>query len=211
MERQLRSGKQHDYQGEGVDFYNVGSARGAGGLGIWADNKLWTSRNWTKHRILKSGGDLAQFEVDYAPWPVGVDRMVWETRRFTLPLGTNFTRMESTIYSDKPGELLVGIGISKRATSTSNGIFSNPASGRFNFWTPEDADKGSMGIGLLLDPAMIAEVRQDGDNHLVIVRVTPGKPFVYYAGAAWNKGLQFRDRATWEAYMRNYRTDFKAR
>jgi len=35
---------------------------------------------------------------------------VWETRTFTLPLGTNFTRLVSTINSDKPDPLIVGIG-----------------------------------------------------------------------------------------------------
>jgi hypothetical protein len=34
MERQLATGKQHDFHGEGIDFYNVNSFRGAGGLGI---------------------------------------------------------------------------------------------------------------------------------------------------------------------------------
>jgi hypothetical protein len=114
MERQLKTGKQHDFHGEGLDFYDVNTFRGAGGLGVWQDNKLWTSRNWKSYEILKTGGDVASFKVDYAPWPVDVDRKAWETRTFTLPLGTNFTRMVSTISSDKPGPLVVGIGISKR-------------------------------------------------------------------------------------------------
>ena len=211
MERQLRTGKQHDYHGEGIDYYNVNTFRGAGGLGVWANNKLWTSRNWAKHRILKDGPDIAEFEVDYAPWPVDTDRRVWETRRFTLPLGTNFTRMVSTISSDKPGPLLVGIGISKRATTTTTalGTFTaNREAGRFSFWSPEDPDKGAMGIGLMVDSEMIADVRQDADNYLVLLRVTPGKPFVYYMGSGWSKGLHFRDRAAWETYVMNHTADF---
>ncbi len=31
MDRQLKTGKQHDYHGEGLDAYDVGTARGAGG------------------------------------------------------------------------------------------------------------------------------------------------------------------------------------
>ena len=112
MERQLRTGDQHGYHGEGLDFYDVGTFRGVGGLGIWQDNKLWVSRNYHRYKILRNGPDVARFQVSYAPWPVGVDRKVWETRRFSLPLGTNFTRMVSTISSDKPGTMLVGIGIS---------------------------------------------------------------------------------------------------
>lgn len=66
----------HADSGEGLDFYGVGTSRGAGGLGIWHDNKLWTSRNYASHRILQSGGPVASFEVSYAPWPVDVRHKV---------------------------------------------------------------------------------------------------------------------------------------
>jgi hypothetical protein len=211
MDRQLRTGDQHSFHGEGLDFYDVNTFRGAGGLGAWQDNKLWTSRNWKSYQILKTGGDVAQFKVDYAPWPVDVDRKVWETRTFTLPLGTNFTRMVSTISSDKPGPLVVGIGISKRkpAHGGASGVFTQDlGAGRVSYWEPTDPVKGTMAIALMVDPKALVEVRQDADNYLVLVRVEPGKPFVYYMGAAWDKGLDFHDRASWEAYVRAAKADF---
>jgi len=210
MERQLKTGDQHGYHGEGIDFYNVGTARGMGGLGIWQDNKLWVSRNFRRYRILRNGPDIAQFEVDYAPWPVDVGRKVWETRRFTLPLGTQFTRMVSTISSDQPAPLTVGIGISRRATSpTENGtLTADRAHGRFVFWGPTDPDKGTMGVALMVDPAMIVDVRNDADNYLVLLRVTPGKPFAYYSGAVWDKGGHIHDRAEWERYVAAQTPDF---
>ena len=112
------------YHGEGLDFYDVNTTRGAGGLGIWQDNKLWVSRNWKSYKILKNGPEVAAFTVDYAPWPVDVERKVWETRTFTLPLGTNFTRLVSTLSSDKPDPLIVGIGITRRKGPTGSGVFS---------------------------------------------------------------------------------------
>jgi hypothetical protein len=211
MERQLKTGKQHDFHGEGLDFYDVNTFRGAGGLGVWQDNKLWTSRNWKSYEILKTGGDTAAFKVNYAPWPVDVDRKVWETRTFTLPLGTNFTRMVSTISSDKPGPLVIGIGVSKRKATHqgAGGVFTKDlAAGRVSYWEPTDPVKGTMGIALMVDPKALVEVRQDADNYLVLVKVEPGKPFVYYMGAAWDKGLDFHDRAGWEAYVKAQTPDF---
>ena len=212
MERQLKTGKQHDFHGEGMDFYDVNTFRGAGGLGVWQDNKLWTSRNWKSYEILKTGGDVASFKVTYAPWPVDVDRKVWETRTFTLPLGTNFTRMVSTISSDKPGPLVVGIGISKRKATHqgAGGVFTKEdlGAGRVSYWEPTDPVKGTMGIALMVDPKALVEVRQDADNYIVLVKVEPGKPFVYYMGAAWDKGLDFHDRAGWEAYVKAQTPDF---
>ncbi len=209
-DRQLRTGDQHGYHGEGIDFYNVGTTRGAGGLGIWHDNKLWTSRNFVRHRILASGGDRADFTVDYAPWPVDVGRKVWETRRFTLPLGTHFTRMVSTISSDRPEPLLVGIGVGKRTTGQGAGELTvDRARGLLSWWGPDDAGHGRMAIAVRVDPRMIADVRSDADNQLVLLRVMPGTPFVYYSGSAWNHGEgNFRSRQQWDAYAGGTRLDF---
>jgi hypothetical protein len=212
MERQLKTGDQHRYHGEGLDFYDVGTARGAGGLGIWYDNKLWTSRNWTSWKLIKNGPDVAKFSVDYAPWPVDVNRKVWETRTFALPLGTNFTRMVSTINSDKPGPLIVGIGISKHRHPGGPGVFRKDlAPGRVTYWEGAEPEKGSMGIALMVDPKAVVDVRADFDNYLVLVKVTPGKPFVYYMGAAWDKGLDIHNQAEWDAYVAAQTPDFDPR
>ncbi|MES2054987.1 MAG: DUF4861 family protein [Pseudomonadota bacterium] len=210
MDRQLRTGHQHEYHGEGLDFYNVHSFRGAGGLGIWDDNKLWVSRNYARYRILQNGPQVASFEVDYDPWPVGVGRNVWETRRFTLPAGTNFTRMVSTFHASKPGDLTVGIGISKRATDeTRLGTFTaDKTTGRISWWGPTDPVKGAMGVALMVDPAALAGVTEDYDNYIVLVRVRPDTPFVYYMGAAWDGGLDFHNRTEWESYVTAQKPDF---
>ena len=210
-DRQLRSGDQHQYHGEGLDFYNVGTARGAGGLGIWFDDKLWTSRNYRSYRILRNGPDAADFEVSYAPWPVDVGRKVWETRRFTLPLGTHFTRLISTLSSDKAGPLIVGIGIGKRTTIADKDgeVTIDRARGLVSWWGPETGDHGRMAIALRVDPAMIVDVKTDADNYLVLLRVTPGKPFVYYSGSAWSLGNgNIRTRAGWDSYARDAKLDF---
>jgi hypothetical protein len=212
MDRQLRTTRQHDYQGEGLDFYNVNGARGAGGLGIWFDNKLWVSRNYARSKILQDGPNIAAFEVQYDPWPVDVARKVWETRSFTLPAGTNFTRMVSTIRSDRPGPLVVGIGISKRPTSeTKLGTFTaDKATGRVSWWGPTDPVDGTMAVALMVDPKALVGVTEDYDDYLVLVRVQPGVPFVYYMGAAWDKGLDFHNRAEWDSYVAGQAPDFDA-
>jgi hypothetical protein len=210
MDRQLRTGDQHSFHGEGMDFYNVGTSRGMGGLGIWFDNKLWTSRNFVAHRILQTGGKVAEFEVDYAPWPVDVGRRVWETRRFTLPMGTHFTRMESTIRSDRPGALTIGIGLSKRAGGDNPVATIDRSRGLIALWGPEHPDHGTLGLALRVDPAAIVEIRQDADNYLILLRANPGRPFVYFAGSAWSRGVGgFRSAAAWADYARRTPLDFQ--
>lgn len=207
MDRQLRTGDQHANHGEGLDFYDVGGSRGAGGLGVWHDNKLWTSRNWRSYEILASGGSTAAFRVEYAPWPVDTGRAVAESRTFTLPLGVNFTRMVSTLTSNTADPLLVGIGIAHRRGANERG-FTEVAPGRLSYWGPEIPGKGRMAIALIVDPSAFKGVVQDADNRLVLVQAQPGEPFVYYMGAAWDQGLDFKTREAWEGYVRNQSVSF---
>ena len=212
MDRQLRTGDQHGFHGEGLDFYNVGSARGAGGLGIWHDNKLWTSRNFTAHRILKNGPDVADFEVDYAPWPVDVGRKVWEERRFDLPMGSNFTRMTSTLGSDTTDPLVVAIGIGKRTGGGTRGqVMRDAARGLLTFHEPANAAHGALSMTVAVDPKAFQGFAEDANNYLILVRATPGVPFTYYSGAGWDRGLDFVDAAAWDRYVAATRFDFARR
>jgi rhamnogalacturonyl hydrolase YesR len=202
MDRQLRFPNYHTDRGEGLDYYDVGRGRGAGGLGIWYDNKLWTSRNFSTYVIEETGGDEARFSVTYRPWPVDIARRVWETREFSLPLGSNFTRMTSTLNSDSDAPLIVGIGISKRRTDAGSGFVTRDAAhGRLMFWEPENPEHGALGVAILVDPAMVEGFAEDADNYLILLRVTPGRPFTYYMGSAWNRGLDFNSREAWETFV----------
>lgn len=211
MDRQLRTGDQHADHGEGLDFYNVGTGRGVGGLGIWHDNKLWTSRNYVRPRIARAGPQVADFTVDYEPWPVDVARTVSETRRFILPAGTNFTRMVSTLRSNRPDELIVGIGISKRpiAGAPLGKVVQDEVRARMSWWGPTDPAKGTMAAAVMVDPRVFAGFAEDADNYLILVRVTPGKPFAYYAGAAWDRGQDFATREAWQTYIDGQQPDFR--
>src|SRR5687768_7958699 len=51
--------------GEGADFYSVGTTLGAGGTGIWKDNKLFRGDNFLQHRMVADGPIRAIFELDY--------------------------------------------------------------------------------------------------------------------------------------------------
>ncbi|WP_295168875.1 glycoside hydrolase family 88 protein [uncultured Brevundimonas sp.] len=210
MDRQLRFPNYHVDRGEGLDYYDVGRGRGAGGLGIWYDNKLWTSRNFSTYQIDKTGGDEARFSVTYRPWPVDVVRTVSETREFSLPLGSNFTRMTSTLTSNSDAPLIVAIGISKRSNDNGRGFVTRDAAhGRLMFWEPENPQHGSLGIALAVDPATVEGFTEDADNYLILVRVTPGQSFTYYMGSAWDRGLDFATRSAWEDFVANQRFDFR--
>jgi len=42
-------------------MYNVSQSRGAGGTGVWAGGKLYTSGNWKSWKVLANGPVRAVF------------------------------------------------------------------------------------------------------------------------------------------------------
>jgi hypothetical protein len=58
-----------------------------------------------------------------------------------------------------------------------------------------------MAVALRVDPSMVVDSREDADNYLFLLKTTPGKPFVYYSGSAWNNGMgDIRTREQWDHY-----------
>src|SRR5262249_35230346 len=121
----------------------------------------------------------------------------------SLSTGTNFTRILSTIASEHPDPLTVGIGLCKRPNNFGqSAFFQDRQVGAFSAWGATDPDHGNMGVAVLVDPTMISDVVADADNYLVLLNVRPGQQFGYSIGAAWDRGLDFHSRDEWEAYVR---------
>jgi len=231
MDKQLASNAQHDDTvGVGRDCYDVQATCGAGGLGIWDDasKKLLRSANWADKGGFVNGPDIASFWVTYAPWDAGNGRKVKEKRTFTLPAGTNFTRMVDVLDDAstpaKTDDFTVAIGIAKRAIDNTrflaepnvpaNNFTADKEKGIFVYWEPEQhyrtpLEAGHIGVALLIDPKSIVKVITDDPNqNLIIIKVTPGKPWVYYMGACWSLGLDFHTQPEWEKYAREFKSNF---
>ncbi len=193
------AGNYHKNTGEGLDYYHVGQTRGCGGLGVWDGEKLHVSKAWSSFKILESGPNRARFELTYAPWDAG-GRKVWETRIITLGADSNLNRLESTLHSDKPGEIVVGIGIAK---TVGDAATIDAASGLLASWEAPTPD-GIIGCGVLVDPKTVSGTAEDTLNRLILVRAMPEKSLVYFAGAGWNRSGDFANQAEWLDYLRKF-------
>ncbi len=198
-----KAGNYHVDHGNGLDCYETGFSRGCGGLGIWSHGELWNSSYWQYYRLLQRGPDTAKFQVWYKPWRVGRGRLVWEKRTITLRNGDNLNRIQSVIQSNKPGPLTVGIGVANHGKGT---LVINRKEGMLCYWEPVNGKNGATGIGVLVNPHMLAGVTHDKLNRaILLLRVQPGRTFTYYAGACWSKGLDFHSAASWERYLRSFK------
>ncbi len=199
-----KSGKYHINRGTGLDFYEVGHSRGDGGLGIWDNNQLYNSNDWVDHEILDLGPDECGFTLRYDPWDAN-GRKVWEHRKMTLKAGSNLTRIETTIDSDKPGEIIIGIGLAKR-DGKGGKLYQDKNLGILSYWQPPEKN-GTIGVGFKVDPATVVGFNEDTLNYLMLVKATAGQPYVYYTGACWDKGLDFHTSDEWEKYLKEFKPD----
>lgn len=66
-----------------------------------------------------------------------------------------------------------------------------------------------MAAAVIVDPAAFAGFAEDADNYVIIMRVRPGQPFVYYGGAVWDRGGEFAAQGGWNSYVDAQRPDFR--
>jgi hypothetical protein len=191
----------HVDTGEGLDFYSVGTSRGAGGSGIWRGDRLHVSHNWAAWRVLANGPIRAVFEIDYAPWQAG-DVTVRETKRFTVDAGRNLDRIDSTFtFEGAPEGLVVALGLGTNS-KLQPVITRQPEQDWISDWSVyANPAEGALGTAVVLAPGTQAGFAQEAQNHLILTRARSGEPVVHYAGGGWTHSGDFRSQAEWEAYL----------
>ena len=192
-----KSGYYHIDHGEGYDPYHVGSSRGTGGLGVWANDSLYVSENYVTHKILSDGPLRTVFELSYNPWS---PYQVKETKRISLDLGSNFSKFEMALQAeDAIPNYAIGITLHKNEGTTEL----KEEEGWFAHW--ETIDSTHVGEGIVLDPSAIesAMVRKSDatDQSNLLVLAKPTDKLVYYAGFAWDKSGQIANEADWLAML----------
>jgi len=179
----------HQDMGEGADFYSVGKSRGLGGLGVWANGKLFVSKNFVRSRVLANGPIRLVFELTYAPWDAG-GTQVEEIKRVIVDAGSQWNRFES-IFTGQKGALAIGVGIAKHAGSTANSD-----ARKMRVWEPLDGGKGgNLGTALVFPAGHLQ--RHDTNLEYLVVTNVPKGSLAYYAGSAWDRAGKIGDAAAW--------------
>jgi hypothetical protein len=189
----------HRDHGEGGDFYPAGRTRGCGGSGLVVDGALAVSKNFRAARVLAPGPLRLVFEVDYPEWQTP-GLQATETKRVTLDAGSQFNRIESfyRLPGGQPATWAVGV---RKAEGVTPRV--DRERGIVRTWEHQTryGENGWLGCGVIVDPALVVELRAEGANQLVVARTPPGTPALWYAGSGWDRSGRFPDAAAWDRYL----------
>ncbi len=194
----------HADHGDGADFYSAGPSRGCGGNGLWADDRLWTSRNFVNSRVLANGPIRVMFELTYEPFNVnGIS--VSEVKRITLDAGSQMDRFQSSYKQfTRPGQaqkLTTGIGLKKTAGEQ---VEANAAQGWLLKWEKVEKNAGNQGLAIVVHPKSFTKQTEDKLNHLVLAPVADDGTATHWAGFAWDKAGQITSAEAWKKYVEEF-------
>ena len=191
----------HVDEGEGIDMYNVGPTRGAGGTGIWDGKTLFVGTNYKTWKILANGPVRTVFELHYDGWDA-LGTKVSEVKRFTVDAGRYFDRIDSTFTFTGPASLNAAVGLNKRPSDKGQEVkvdFSeNKKDGSLVQWVTQRSF-GDFGVAVIVPSA--SSFAADERNGLVIAPVTSGQPLSYHVGAAWTRGSPFATQQDWQRHV----------
>lgn len=199
----------HIDRGEGCDFYAVGTARGIGGTGVWAQDTLWTSKVYRDYEILRNDPSRISFTLTYDPYKVA-DITVIEKKQIDMVLGTPFFRITSTLTTSDSSPVVYAVGISEFGNGT---VHKNVSEGKFyvseRFAAPDVHYGGQLSWAtdteifgaVFADPSSVSDIVQKGEDVLLLVNVPSGENVTVYSGALWDQQLAFGHKRIHENYV----------
>jgi len=193
----------HDDEGEGMDMYNVGKSRGAGGAGIWDGKTLYTGVNYAGWKVIANGPIRAIFELSYDAWDAGGAK-VSEVKRFTVDAGHYFDQIDSTFNFTGPQQLTAAIGLNKTPADKGQDAkvqpITQPADRALLQWV-EQKSNGAFGTAIIVPTAGEKDYAEDKLNALITAKIVSGQPLRYYVGAGWTRAGDFAKREDWTKYV----------
>ena len=190
----------HQMNSNGGDDYSAGTTRGDGGNGLWADNRLWVSKNFIHSRTLASGPIRVLFELDYAPFDVN-GKPVAETMRVSLDAGSQMDHYIVTYKPETTTTLTPAVGLKKVKGEQRK---FNAAIGTLAIWEPMEQKRGMQGVAVIVDPKNFVQQAEDKQNNLLVLKTAADNSISYWAGFAWDKAGKITSQEAWNKYVADF-------
>ncbi|HVI43251.1 MAG TPA: glycoside hydrolase family 88 protein [Chitinophaga sp.] len=194
----------HHDNGQGIDFYSVGLTLGAGDTAPYGKDTIYFPKNYRSWKTLDNGPLRTTFALTYDTWQAG-NTAVSVTKIISLDAGSQLNRMRVQ-YNFKGNTLPVVTGIVKRKEP--GAVLLDEKNGVMGYWEPVHGEDGTLGLGCVF-PKSVAGMKTDNVHLLSPGTATGNEPYVYYSGAAWNKGGRIATAEQWFDYLEAFAQKIK--
>ncbi|TYR37336.1 DUF4861 domain-containing protein [Sphingobacterium phlebotomi] len=194
--------KENDYHtdhGEGLDYYAVGQTLGAGDIAPYFDNKIHFTKHYREYQILDNGPLRTTFKLSFEPEELN-GQTISLTKTISLDAGQHFNKVIIDLENQQSESTPVVIGLARRGESESQYDY-NESNRSLAYWEPDIQGHGQTGTALILPEDPLTFIDNDSTQFLLSTDIQQNKPFVYYNGAAWNKGGQVTSADEWKGFV----------
>lgn len=191
-------GTYHKDDGEGADFYHVGSSRGVGSSGFWAGDTLFAAENFTDYEILENGPLRSVIRFHYAPYEAN-DLKIKETKTISIDLGSHFSKFEIE-FEEMNGKVLPYLTAGITLHENKGEVFVNPEQGYYAQWEPMSGTEiGTAIVVTNLVEGFLQHISEYVDQSQLLVNIRKNKNHVsYFAGFAWDQAGEITNKSEWE-------------
>jgi len=189
----------HEDNGDGLDYYSVGNTMGAGNLApYWKDSVLYPG-NYSRWEILDNGPLRTSFRLHYDD--VRLDgKILSMSKTISLDAGSYMNRISVVLSSPGMDSIPVVIGI---ATRKDPGVIHvDERKGMMAYWEPAHAKYGTTGVAVSAKGP--GKIRFTPTQMLFRTSVRSSQPYVYHAGACWDREGVITDENKWIAEVRSF-------
>ena len=197
----------HNDHGDGLDYYSVGFTLGAGGMAPFMNDTVYFSGNYRNSKVLDNGPLRSTFQLTYDEWNAGGNK-VNVIKTISIDAGSQLNRIESLYtFSDGGGKLPVAIGLATRAEKEKKIFFDKK--GILGYWEPVHGNDGITGVAAVSEKPLQKTLNQP-KQVLALTEVRNNQPYVYYAGAAWNKAGEINNETEWFNYLQKFKKELQS-
>jgi len=198
--------KYHIDHGDGLDYYHVGKTLGAGNIAPYLADSVWYLGNFTAYKVLDNGPLRSTFQLVY-PAANANGLAISAVKTITIDAGSQMNKIAHVYTFNNRTEIPVAVGFIFR--NEPDKLTLTDPDGVVGYWEPAHGEDGITGVGAILPSKPTSYVKQK-KQLLAISTAKNNQPFIYYAGAAWNKAGEITNKEQWFNYLNNYKRDLAA-
>jgi len=202
-----RKNDYHTDHGDGLDYYSVGNTLGAGGMAPFINDTVRYSGNYSTWKVLDNGPLRSTFQLTYDEWNAAGFK-IKATKTISIDAGSQLNRIENVYSFSGNGNILpVAIGLATRGESAMKVL--SDTRGAIGYWEPVHGKDGITGVGAVTEKPIKKAIMQP-KQMLALTEVKNNQPYVYYAGAAWNKAAEITTETEWFNYLQQFQKELKS-